>query len=98
MTPVFMHYREETPSGDINPLGGATLAIQYYNSNKSSILVAMSVCNKNDNFNKATGRDIALSRLLTFINGEPVKFVYIFPRIKGYSLRRNAAHFLEEFL
>lgn len=94
---AYVHYRTTDEDGFPLSKGGATVAIEYLDDSRESILVAVSECSMKDNFDKSIGRSNADLRMIQFRDGEYARFVYIFPRIKKMKLKENMAYFMFDY-
>lgn len=61
----FLHFRDISPTGEVNPRGGVTIAYHGFQPSEDTQLVTFAAarCSKDDNFERAEGRAIAATRL-----------------------------------
>lgn len=71
-TIVYRHSRYYDDFGDISNLGGVTYAFKLHHD-RGIAEVGIAICNKNDNFDRTTGRNIAHARLQM----NPIEFDYV---------------------
>ncbi len=64
----FMHYRTLDQMSEIEPVGGATVAIRKVSD--SRIAVSIARCTSNDVFNKKIGRTVSEGRLNAYLENK----------------------------
>ena len=61
----FLHFRDISPTGEVNPRGGVTIAYHGFQPSEATQLVSFAAarCSKEDNFERSQGRALAAQRL-----------------------------------
>ena len=86
----FLHFRDISPTGEVNPRGGVTIAYHGFRPSEGTQLVSFAAarCSKDDNFERRSGRVLAKNRLIT---GESAGWA-------GVHNERELAKLMEDYL
>ena len=93
--PDYFYIRRKV-NGEIDPNHGVTVAYHLAVKDETLYLVAgLAVCNELDNFSKKIGRQIATSRLKSFMLGEDVVWAFEIPLQPMKKIPETAVSYIE---